>query len=388
MSTINKIVLVSFGSLEYKNGSYYGKNQVVKYAQEMLDYFEKVVFFGNESYRDEYNTMVGNKNIVLYFTGLEVKEEETTFDFIRMINSYRNMINEVDSQSAVLINSPALMYTPLLPILYYRSGYFATYSASDPRQVAELLNEKSGYLSKVKSKLVMIHAKFSNIFSDVIFTRGSNEWIDNKEKVIVSKPIINIEDENKDVSDVDIGDPINIMYCGSLKYRKGVDNLIKTVCNINNVDGRALKLYIVGNGEARGQLEDLRDRLSLQDRVEFVGWVDDSELLAEYFITCDVLVVPSRKAEGQPRVIDEAQYYGTPVIATDLGYPDDLQHKDNIYFIDNSESDIMEAALTELITDRKLYRKLSKNGRNRTNNLLQETAASQHSRHILDHINK
>lgn len=66
------------------------------------------------------------------------------------------------------------------------------------------------------------------------------------------------------------------------------------------------------------ELEDLAYNTGLEGRVHFVGAVND---LRPYFLSCDVLVNPSKCAEGFGLSVVEAMSCGLPVIAHDLGGP-------------------------------------------------------------------
>ena len=103
---------------------------------------------------------------------------------------------------------------------------------------------------------------------------------------------------------------INITYPGTLDKIKGVDLLIKA---FNKLNGRNLRLLIVGEGPERKKLEGLAGR-----RVRFLGKLD-YDLMQYIYKETDVVVVPSRWPEPLSRVLLEATYYGRPIIATNVG---------------------------------------------------------------------
>ena len=84
-----------------------------------------------------------------------------------------------------------------------------------------------------------------------------------------------------------------------------------------------LHYTIVGDGPCRSELEVLAASLGIADRVTFLGWRLNSEVVARLH-QADVLLVPSATApdgdaEGTPMVILEAQAAGIPVVATRHG---------------------------------------------------------------------
>jgi glycosyltransferase involved in cell wall biosynthesis len=77
---------------------------------------------------------------------------------------------------------------------------------------------------------------------------------------------------------------------------------------------RNWRLHLYGDGENRGGLERLAQRLGLADRIVFEGHVSDVEKI---WSLNHVLVMPSR-IEGLPLAVVEAMLCGRPVVATDV----------------------------------------------------------------------
>ena len=77
---------------------------------------------------------------------------------------------------------------------------------------------------------------------------------------------------------------------------------------------RNWRLHLYGNGDNRGGLERLAQRLGLSDRMVFEGHVADVERI---WALNHVLVMPSR-IEGLPLAVIEAMLCGRPVVATEM----------------------------------------------------------------------
>jgi glycosyltransferase involved in cell wall biosynthesis len=75
------------------------------------------------------------------------------------------------------------------------------------------------------------------------------------------------------------------------------------------------KFLVVGDGELRGDLEEITKELELMDRVIFAGWIKD---LKSFYADLDVLALTSNN-EGTPVAVIEAMAAEVPVIATDVG---------------------------------------------------------------------
>jgi phosphatidylinositol alpha-1,6-mannosyltransferase len=76
-----------------------------------------------------------------------------------------------------------------------------------------------------------------------------------------------------------------------------------------------LRYLLVGKYDQaeKQRLDDIIDKLGLQDRVKFTGFVPDVEM-AMHFKLADLFIMPSEK-EGFGIVFIEAMFYGLPVIA-------------------------------------------------------------------------
>jgi glycosyltransferase involved in cell wall biosynthesis len=98
--------------------------------------------------------------------------------------------------------------------------------------------------------------------------------------------------------------------------KKALDVLLKAFAQIT-VTHRDLKLLLVGDGPLRRQHEDLARSLSLEHRVEFLGWRGRPEI-ARLFRDCTLFVLPSR-SEPFGLVVAEALAFRKAVVASGVG---------------------------------------------------------------------
>ena len=96
---------------------------------------------------------------------------------------------------------------------------------------------------------------------------------------------------------------------GHLIERKGHHHVIRALTGLPDTD-----LVIVGSGPERRSLEGLASDLRVQDRVRFLGTIDQTQL-REVYTAIDALVLASSR-EGWANVLLEAMACGTPVVAS------------------------------------------------------------------------
>jgi glycosyltransferase involved in cell wall biosynthesis len=102
-----------------------------------------------------------------------------------------------------------------------------------------------------------------------------------------------------------------LLSVGYLIERKGHHIAIEALAGLPDTD-----LLIVGEGEEATNLRHLATRLDVDDRVRFLGRVDQSKL-PSYYGAADALVLASSR-EGIANVLLESMACGTPVLATDI----------------------------------------------------------------------
>jgi glycosyltransferase involved in cell wall biosynthesis len=99
--------------------------------------------------------------------------------------------------------------------------------------------------------------------------------------------------------------------------RMGLDILLTAWSQVIKAVPGAM-LLVVGDGSARGDLEERARQANISGSVRFKGRVDDAELVTAYQ-AADVSVVPSIALEGFGMVALESLACGTPVVVTDCG---------------------------------------------------------------------
>ncbi|HEV8361352.1 MAG TPA: glycosyltransferase [Candidatus Thermoplasmatota archaeon] len=106
-----------------------------------------------------------------------------------------------------------------------------------------------------------------------------------------------------------------LLFVGNVRPSKGVDLAIRALTSLD----KDVRLAVVGHAppEVRAELQGLAQAQGLQERVHWLGRVDE-DALVEAYAAADLLVLPSAW-EGAPVCIMEALACDVPVVATSVG---------------------------------------------------------------------
>jgi glycosyltransferase involved in cell wall biosynthesis len=126
-----------------------------------------------------------------------------------------------------------------------------------------------------------------------------------------------IADDYAQRDDTCIGPVIRLLFVGCLRREKGVDDLIRAV-RIMRDGGNRIELDVVGDGDYRGNLEQMARSLDLSAHIRFHGFVVMGPVLNHFYDNADIFVLPSL-SEGSPKVVLEAMAHSLPVVATPVG---------------------------------------------------------------------
>jgi len=272
-----------------------------------------------------------------------------------------------------------------------------------PYHIVHTHNSKAGFLGRLAAKLtgvpVIIHTVHGFAFHDQepvwrqsLFRnleRLASYWCD--KIIFISQPLIDWALEEKIVWDkklvkiysgieLDQFHPVTRDEKNRIKKKWKIrqkDTVIGVVSKLWEGKGHAvlieafkelqkelkdIRLVIVGEGYLYDRLENLVHRYGLSNSVLFTGFqMDVSEIIA----TFDVAVLPSF-FEGMGRVLLEAMAMEKPVIGSRVGgIPDLVEDGVNGFLVRPGDVRDLVSTLKKIISDKKLARKMGKEGRKR-----------------------
>jgi glycosyltransferase involved in cell wall biosynthesis len=121
-----------------------------------------------------------------------------------------------------------------------------------------------------------------------------------------------------------------------------------------------MRVFIVGEGELRRELEAQARALAVGDRLVFAGFQRD---VAAVLSALDIVVFPSLW-EGTPLTAFEALAAGKPIVATDAdGLLDILTDRHDALIVPKADAAALTRAVDELIDQPALAKKLGRNAR-------------------------
>ena len=142
-----------------------------------------------------------------------------------------------------------------------------------------------------------------------------------------------------------------ITMVAGFRYQKDQDTLIRAM---QHIPSNEYELWLIGDGERRGELERVVSTLGLQDVVKFWGVRGDVPSLLK---TSDVVVLSSH-IEGFGLAAVEGMSVGKPFIASDVDGLNDVTRGAGLLFKHGDDKHLAEL-ITTLMDDKELYNKVA-----------------------------
>ncbi|MCF8275075.1 MAG: glycosyltransferase family 4 protein [Flavobacteriaceae bacterium] len=179
----------------------------------------------------------------------------------------------------------------------------------------------------------------------------------------------------------------NLLYVGRIDKEKGIEELIEA-CWLLKKQEAPFNLKIIGSGE-RDYVAEITNRVlrfDLDKHIEFVGKINDIELLKNYYRSADVFIFPSHH-EGFPRVLYEAMTFGLPIIATDLEtYSGTMINGKNCSLIPIANSNALASSIIELLSSKEKRILYSSNSLNYMKMFFKDIANKSHASQVISNF--
>ncbi len=155
------------------------------------------------------------------------------------------------------------------------------------------------------------------------------------------------------------GDKKVLINVGSLIHDKAQHILIEAFSRVV-LKHQTLKLQIVGEGPRREELLTLCKKLGVEEKVSFIGYIENQEELFKLLRSSDAFILSS-VTEGFPRVLYEAMAMRLPIVTTDVGgITFLLKDKINALIVKSGDIVCLTEAICLLIEEEEIRKKIIK----------------------------
>lgn len=205
-------------------------------------------------------------------------------------------------------------------------------------------DNNQGFLHENLRKLL-----YKNASGIIAQTKNGKEILYRKTK---SKNIVNIPNPLRPINEFDSIKEKIILNVGRNEQQKNQLELIEIFAGLENAED--WKLYILGNGELRGQLDRKIEYLGLKSSVVLMDFQSDIDL---YFQKSSIFAFPSLY-EGFPNALSEAMANGLPCVVYDCptGPAEMIENNINGFLVPLQDKRTFTIQL-QLLVDNELLRK-------------------------------
>ncbi|MEM3374814.1 MAG: glycosyltransferase [Candidatus Woesearchaeota archaeon] len=345
------------------------------YLLNNLDFEKLEVYCGflyeNKLLEDEF---LKNKNIKII--KFNKKGEWDLFVYFKILNFLKR--NQIDIIQTFLGNHhayiPSLFYKKVKCILGIRAtskrkGFLLNLIRYDLpkfilkfRDIVFVSNSKSGKEIYVKNGIPENRIIVINNGIDIKKFSQGNRYKIIREFELYDEKYISSKNNNKISGFIEKDKNIFVIgMVARLMESKNQQAIIKITKNLKEkFSNIRFKVFIIGDGPNRKNLEKLTNELNLNNEIIFTGARKD---IPDFLSAMDLFVFPSLFPEGWPNVIGEAMAAGLPIISYDIG---DVKEIITNYYngiITECNEKIFEDKIVELIKNDNLRKKLAMNAK-------------------------
>ncbi len=348
------MVIASADNFINISGTYYCKPYAHISLSQYWDIFKDVKLLGSEIFGSE-----------VPFGWVSIPST-IVFCSINQINSYNPFIKNkikkrvwefIKNENLVYLRMPDYKVLEIYKLVKQRISYFCEFHGDWGESLLSEKYNRNGLKNILKFCFANYRAKRAdNYFLEIGKNSIANIAIgpaliskfnlDDRPFLATTNHIVKMDMINpKDKFELKSG-VLHILFVGELQYRKGLEYLLIALKDIKSLKLLKFKLTIVGEGYLKEKLKTLVHDYNLDDDVVFKGVIFDRSILGEEYSNADVFVLPSIAGEGVPRVLQEAQSFGCPIIATDIGSTYwQLQNSSGILIKSSSSAAIFDALI-------------------------------------------
>jgi glycosyltransferase involved in cell wall biosynthesis len=158
---------------------------------------------------------------------------------------------------------------------------------------------------------------------------------------------------------------------GRLVKRKSIDTVLNALSQINI---KRIKFLVMGDGPEMGFLVNLTNELGLNERVKFLGYVENEDKYP-YLKNSDSFILTSMH-EGFGIVFMESMFVGLPIVCSNNGgQVDFLKDGENALLVDVGDVESCKKSMLRVYKEEKLRSKMCKNNKKKVKDFYGEAVA-------------
>jgi glycosyltransferase involved in cell wall biosynthesis len=147
-----------------------------------------------------------------------------------------------------------------------------------------------------------------------------------------------------------------VCYAGVIGPNDGLERLVLAAQHVAvERSRRDVHFVVIGDGDCHRRILQMSERLGLHEVIEFLGWIRDDRLIADYLATADVCVAPDPKNPLNDlcsmNKIVEYMAMGKPVVAFDLDEARETARDAGAFVAAYGSDDVDAAALGDTILE-------------------------------------
>ena len=324
------------------------QRQLLEVCNELIARNSKCTVAGFRSQNDEMSEMYSRAGVRVVFLG-----KRRPIDIPFLFNLYK-LIRKENFDLIHCMTAHASFWTAIVLPLFKRPCFVG--SLLNTYQLDKLINRLcESLIAAPRLDAVFINSEtVATYYKSKIFNAPTIWCVHNG--VHICSP-----NNRKDIrKELGIShDEFSVVCVGRLAPVKRHKDAIEAIGNLIR-QRKQLRLFLIGDGTLREELEALVKNLQLEKYVTFLGNRTDVERILPSF---DLFLLPS-ESESFPNALLEAMASGLPCIATRVGgVPEALEHGKTGLLIDPSSPDQLTAAISSLLDSQKLRSELGRAAR-------------------------
>ena len=139
--------------------------------------------------------------------------------------------------------------------------------------------------------------------------KGKVEIVDNGNDFASNLPIDPIKSAARKLLHI-ADNELMFLFVGQHIWEKNTRLIVESLAEIKDLP---FKMFFVGTGYAKADLQELVDKLGLSSKVQFIGVITEREQIKQYYAAADLFLFPSIY-DNAPLVIREAGALHTPSV--------------------------------------------------------------------------